>query len=93
MLKEDILALIRQLGNRDYLREVGLSQYSRLLGTNIPLWVQALDSCGENPVDCIVMDDMFALYDILATATEYGNELARELMNEIWEPEQIIEED
>ena len=32
-------------------------------------------------------------YDILCTAAEAGNNIALNLMNTIWEPEQIIEED
>ena len=32
-------------------------------------------------------------YDILCTAAEAGNDIALNLMNTIWEPEQIIEED
>lgn len=39
------------------------------------------------------MTDMERYYDILATAAEEGNEIALDIMNTIWEPEQIIEED
>ena len=39
------------------------------------------------------MTDMERYYDILATADEEGNEIALDIMNAIWEPEQIIEED
>ena len=39
------------------------------------------------------MTNMERYYDILATAAEEGNEIALDIMNTIWEPEQIIEED
>lgn len=39
------------------------------------------------------MTDMEHYYDILATAAENGNDIALDIMNTIWEPEQIIEED
>lgn len=39
------------------------------------------------------MDDMERWYDILATAAGEGNGIALDIMNTIWEPEQIIEED
>lgn len=39
------------------------------------------------------MDDADRWYDILATAVEHGNQVARRVMDIIWEPEQIIEED
>lgn len=39
------------------------------------------------------MLDMDRYYDILATAAENGNEIALDIMDTIWEPEQIIEED
>ena len=39
------------------------------------------------------MTDMDRYYDILATAAEEGNEIALDIMNTIWEPEEIIEED
>ena len=39
------------------------------------------------------MLDMDRYYDILATAAENGNDIALDIMNSIWEPEQIIEED
>lgn len=39
------------------------------------------------------MTDMERYYDILAKAAEEGNEIALDIMNTIWEPEQIIEED
>lgn len=45
----------------------------------------------NNPME--FMDDMDRFYDILATAVEVGNETAREIMDMIWEPEQIMEED
>ena len=40
-----------------------------------------------------LVEDKFALYDLLATEAERGNATALDLMNEIWPPEQIIEED
>ncbi len=39
------------------------------------------------------MPDMERYYDLLASAAEAGNTDALDLMNEIWPPEQIIEED
>lgn len=39
------------------------------------------------------MDDLEEFYHILATATENGNYTALDIMDQIWEPEQIIEED
>lgn len=39
------------------------------------------------------MTDMERYYDLLATAAEAGVGAARDIMNRIWEPEQIIEED
>ncbi len=39
------------------------------------------------------MPDMERYYDLLATAAEAGNTDALDIMNEIWPPEQIIEED
>jgi len=38
-------------------------------------------------------DDMERWYDLLATAAEGGNHDALDIMNRIWEPENIIEED
>lgn len=39
------------------------------------------------------MTDMDRYYDLLASAVENGNTDALDIMNTIWEPEQIIEED
>lgn len=39
------------------------------------------------------MTDMDRYYDLLANAVENGNQDARDIMNDIWEPEQIIKED
>lgn len=39
------------------------------------------------------MTDTERFYTLLADATEAGNQDAREIMDMIWEPEQIIEED
>ncbi|MBE6310273.1 MAG: hypothetical protein E7080_04390 [Bacteroidales bacterium] len=39
------------------------------------------------------MLDMDLYYDILVTAAEEGNDIACDIMNTIWEPENIIEED
>ena len=39
------------------------------------------------------MSDMERYYDLLASAAEAGNTDALDIMNEIWPPEQIIEED
>lgn len=38
-------------------------------------------------------DDMEEYYDILMTAVEHGNDIARNIMDTIWEPENIMEED
>lgn len=54
---------------------------------------QWLGIAAENNDPTEFMDDMERYYDILATATEAGNEIARDIMNRIWEPEQTIEED
>ncbi len=40
-----------------------------------------------------LVEDKFALYDLLADEAEAGNYVALDLMDEIWPPEQIIEED
>ena len=52
-----------------------------------------LETAAENNNPAEFMDDMDRWYDILASAVECGNEVARDIMNRIWEPEQIIEED
>ena len=39
------------------------------------------------------MTDMDRYYDLLASAAEEGNEDALDIMNTIWPPEQLIEED
>lgn len=52
-----------------------------------------LETAAENNDPAEFMDDMDRWYDILASAVECGNEVARDIMNRIWEPEQIIEED
>ncbi len=41
----------------------------------------------------LFMTDMERYYDLLATAAEEGNAIALDIMNTIWEPENIIEED
>ena len=41
----------------------------------------------------LFMDDMDEFYNILADAAEAGNTIALDIMNSIWEPENIIEED
>ncbi len=40
-----------------------------------------------------LVEDKFALYDLLAAEAEKGNDTALDLMDEIWPPERIIEED
>ncbi len=40
-----------------------------------------------------LVEDKLALYDLLADESEGGNTLALDVMNEIWPPENIIEED
>lgn len=40
-----------------------------------------------------VRESIFREILILATAAESGNLIARDIMNDIWEPENIIEED
>ena len=54
---------------------------------------QWLEIATENNDPAEFMDDMERYYDILATAAEAGNQIARDIMDRIWEPEQIIEED
>lgn len=55
-------------------------------------WDWLLVAAGSNdPTE--FMTDMDRYYDILAEATEHGNTIALDIMNTIWEPEQIIEED
>lgn len=46
----------------------------------------------NDPTD-FLDDDMEQYYDLLMTATEHGNDIAHDLMDRIWEPENIIEED
>lgn len=45
----------------------------------------------NNPEEFI--NDIDLYYEILDTALKDGNAIARNIMNTIWEPEQIIEED
>lgn len=45
----------------------------------------------NNPTD--FMTDMERYYNLLSDAMESGNQDAREILDMIWEPEQIIEED
>lgn len=52
-----------------------------------------LDRASESNDPALFMDDTERFYDILATAVEEGNYTALDIMNLIWEPEQIIEED
>lgn len=53
-------------------------------------WMEA--AAGNNdPAE--FMDDTERWYDILMTAAEEGNTIAKDIMDRIWEPEQIIEED
>ena len=53
-------------------------------------WVDVA-AVNNDPTD--FMDEMEQYYDLLATAAEDGNTIALDIMNTIWEPEQIIEED
>ena len=53
-------------------------------------WLYAAAGCND-PED--FMTDMDRYYDLLATAAEEGNENALDILNRIWPPEQIIEED
>lgn len=52
-----------------------------------------LEVAAVNNDPVLFMDDVEEFYDILATAAESGNLIARDIMNDIWEPENIIEED
>lgn len=52
-----------------------------------------MEVAAENNDPVEFMDDVDLYYDILATAAEEGNMIARDIMNDIWEPENIIEED
>lgn len=54
---------------------------------------QIMEIAATNNDPAEFMDDMERYYDILATAAENGNTIALDIMNRIWEPEQIIEED
>ena len=40
-----------------------------------------------------MVEDKFELYDLLATEAGNGNDTALDLMDAIWPPEQIMEED
>ena len=53
-------------------------------------WLYAAAECND-PQE--FMTDMDRYYDLLASAAEEGNEDALDIMNTIWPPEQIIEED
>ncbi len=53
-------------------------------------WLKAI-SVDNDPAE--FMTDMERYYDLLASAAENGNTDALDIMNEIWPPEQIIEED
>lgn len=54
---------------------------------------EILEIAAKNNDPTEFMTDMERYYDILATASEEGNTIALDIMNQIWEPEQIIEED
>ncbi|MGN0232131.1 MAG: hypothetical protein ACI4A8_07970 [Muribaculaceae bacterium] len=54
---------------------------------------QWLEMAATNNEPTLFVDDMDLYYDLLATAAEEGNSIALDIMNTIWEPEQIIEED
>ena len=54
---------------------------------------QWLEMAATNNDPTLFVDDMDLYYDLLATAAEKGNSIALDIMNTIWEPEQIIEED
>ena len=54
---------------------------------------QWLEMAATNNDPTLFVDDMDLYYDLLATAAEEGNSIALDIMNTIWEPEQIIEED
>lgn len=53
--------------------------------------VMGMAATNNDPNEFI--DDKDLYYDLLATAAEEGRDEARDIMNEIWPPEQIIEED
>lgn len=63
------------------------------LEPNIDYAWQIMDLAAQHNDPTGFMDDMDRYYDILATATKAGNPVALDIMNQIWEPEQIIEED
>ncbi len=52
-----------------------------------------METAAVNNDPATFMDDMDRYYDLLADAAENGVAEARRLMDRIWEPEQIIEED
>lgn len=53
-------------------------------------WLYAAAECND-PQE--FMSDIDRYYDLLASAAEEGNEDALDIMNTIWPPEQLIEED
>lgn len=59
---------------------------------NTAAW-EWLETAAANNDPAEFMDDKERYYDLLATAAENGNEIALGIMNTIWEPERIIEED
>lgn len=52
-----------------------------------------IENAAKNNDPAEFMDDTERWYDILMTATEEGNTIARDIMDRIWEPEQTIDED
>lgn len=54
---------------------------------------QTMELAATNNDPTGFMDDMERYYDIIAACAEHGNTIALDIMNQIWEPEQIIEED
>ena len=63
------------------------------LGPDHDLAWQVMGMAATNNDPNEFIDDKDLYYDLLATAAEEGCDEARDIMNEIWPPEQIIEED
>lgn len=97
-----LAALIMSCDNWDTFEIVRMEQFKKILLKGIEkgcllhdedyAW-QIMEIAAANNDPTEFMDDMERYYDILATAAEHGNTIALDIMNQIWEPEQIIEED
>ncbi len=83
------------VGKEDLEKDRALQEFA----ARLPLEPDEEDGKEENGLFSLLMkvadlvEDKFALYDLLADEAESGSDAALDLMNEIWPPEQIIEED